>query len=96
MNDNVFNYKRTYSTLDALNAALADGTITTISIGDIYSITNAGGTDASGTPIKAGDNVVVRQVIGDSAPYIVEWDVISYSEDDYLDMSFIKDVNADD
>lgn len=76
-----FHYKGTYATLAALNAALADSTISFVAIGDVYNITTAGGTDANGTPIKAGDNVVARKVTGDAAPYTVEWDVLSGTVD---------------
>ena len=76
-----FHYKGTYATLAALNAALADSTITSVAIGDVYNITTAGGTDANGTPIKAGDNVVARKVTGEAAPYTVEWDVLSGTVD---------------
>lgn len=51
-----FHFKGTYSSFSALTAAVSAGTITP-STGDTYNITNAGGTDASGTVIKAGDNV---------------------------------------
>lgn len=50
-------YKGTYATFSALTTAVSSGTITP-SIGDVYNITNAGGTDSHGTEIKAGDNVI--------------------------------------
>ena len=50
-------YKGTYATFSALTTAVSSGTITP-AIGDVYNITNAGGTDSHGTEIKAGDNVI--------------------------------------
>lgn len=50
-------YKSTYETFAALVAAVEAGTITP-ETGDVYNITNAGGEDASGVAIKAGDNVI--------------------------------------
>ena len=50
-------YKGTYATFSALTTAVSSGTITPIT-GDVYNITNAGGTDSHGTVIKAGDNVI--------------------------------------
>lgn len=50
-------YKGTYATFSALTTAVSSGTITPAT-GDVYNITNAGGTDSHGTEIKAGDNVI--------------------------------------
>ena len=50
-------YKGTYATFSALTTAVSSGTITPTT-GDVYNITNAGGTDSHGTEIKAGDNVI--------------------------------------
>ena len=48
-------YKRSYTTLEELNSAVA---ASDRAQGDVYNITTAGGTDAHGTAIKAGDNVI--------------------------------------
>lgn len=50
-------YKGTYASFSALTSAVSSGTITPAT-GDVYNITNAGGTDSHGTEIKAGDNVI--------------------------------------
>ena len=87
-----FHYKGTYATLAALNAALSDSTITSVSIGDIYNIANSEGTDVNGTPISAGDNVIARQVTGKVAPYIVEWAILSAVDPDI----YCNDIEIDD
>lgn len=53
----IMKYKGTYTSFELLTSDVSDGTITPI-VGDVYNITNAGGTDASGIEINAGDNVV--------------------------------------
>ena len=53
----IMKYKGTYASFELLTSDVADGTITP-TVGDVYNITNAGGTDASGIEINAGDNVV--------------------------------------
>ena len=53
----IMKYKGTYASFELLTSSVADGTITP-TVGDVYNITNAGGTDASGIEINAGDNVV--------------------------------------
>ena len=78
-----FHYKGTYNTFAELQAAVADQTISTILVGDVYNIRTAGGEDAHGNQIKAGDNVVAQKVTPgepDGAP-TVEWDVLSGTVD---------------
>lgn len=53
----VYKVKGSYDTFAALTAAVTAGTITPVA-GDVYNILGAGGTDANGHAIKAGDNVV--------------------------------------
>lgn len=53
----IMKYKGTYTSFELLTGDVSDGTITP-TVGDVYNITNAGGTDASGIEINAGDNVV--------------------------------------
>lgn len=53
----IMKYKGTYTSFELLTSDVSDGTITP-TVGDVYNITNAGGTDASGIEINAGDNVV--------------------------------------
>ena len=50
-------YKGTQESFTALTEAVAGGTITPVT-GDVWNITAAGGTDASGVAIQAGDNVI--------------------------------------
>lgn len=61
-------YKGSYDSFSELTTAVADGTITPI-VGDVYNIKTAGGTDAQGVAIKAGDNVIYNNESG--------WDVTS-------------------
>ena len=52
-------YQGTYATFQALLDAIAAETDPYVpAVGDVWNITTAGGTDASGTAIKAGDNVI--------------------------------------
>ena len=53
----IMKYKGTYTSFELLTSDVSDGTITP-TVGDVYNITNAGGTDSSGIEINAGDNVV--------------------------------------
>ena len=53
----IMKYKGTYASFELLTSDVSDGTITP-TVGDVYNITAAGGTDASGIEINAGDNVV--------------------------------------
>lgn len=53
----IMKYKGTYTSFELLTSDVSDGTITP-TVGDVYNITNAGGADASGIEINAGDNVV--------------------------------------
>ena len=53
----IMKYKGTYTSFELLTSDVSDGTITP-TVGDVYNITAAGGTDASGIEINAGDNVV--------------------------------------
>ena len=76
-----FHYKDSYASFSALTDDVADGTISTIAVGDVYNIQTAGGTDRHGVAIKAGDNVVVASVTGAAAPYTVTWDVLSGTVD---------------
>ena len=50
-------YMGTYESFEALSADVADGKITPAA-GHVYNITTAGGTDADGVNINAGDNVI--------------------------------------
>ena len=69
-----FHYKGTKESFAAL---IAD--VTEPSIGDVYNIQTAGGTDSQGVAIKAGDNVVCKTTkAGDTA---AEWDVLAGTVD---------------
>ena len=69
-----FHYKGTKENFAAL---IAD--VTEPSIGDVYNIQTAGGTDSQGVAIKAGDNVVCKTAkVGDTA---AEWDVLAGTVD---------------
>lgn len=69
-----FHYKGSYDTFAALIAA-----VTEPSVGDVYNIKTAGGTDSQGVAIKAGDNVVCKTAkTGDTA---AEWDVLAGTVD---------------
>ena len=69
-----FHYKGTKESFAAL---IAD--VTEPSIGDVYNIQTAGGTDSQGVVIKAGDNVVCKTAkAGDTA---AEWDVLAGTVD---------------
>ena len=50
-------YKGTKDTFQVLTDEVTAGTLTP-ELGDVWNITNAGGTDASGVAINAGDNVI--------------------------------------
>ena len=76
-----FHYKSSYDTFTALTAAISDGTITSVLVGDVYNIRTAGGTDSEGVQIKAGDNLVVKSVSGESPDFVIEWDVLSGTVD---------------
>ena len=69
-----FHYKGTKESFAAL---IAD--VTEPSVGDVYNIQTAGGTDSQGVAIKAGDNVVCKTAkTGDTA---AEWDVLAGTVD---------------
>lgn len=68
-------YKGTYTTFAELVADVADGTINPID-GDVYNITTAGGTDSSGIPIKAGDNVAAHNCTTSGGITTCNWDVL--------------------
>ena len=69
-----FHYKGTKENFAAL---IAD--VTEPSVGDVYNIQTAGGTDSQGVAIKAGDNVVCKTAkTGDTA---AEWDVLAGTVD---------------
>ena len=69
-----FHYKGSYDTFAALIAA-----VTEPSVGDVYNIKTAGGTDDQGAAIKAGDNVVCKTVKTESDA--AKWDVLSGTVD---------------
>lgn len=73
-------YKGTYATFANLTAAVAAGTIHPVD-GDVYNITNAGGTDSSGTPIKAGDNVAAFGCSESGGITTCSWDVLGGTVD---------------
>jgi len=73
-------YKGTYETFAALQAAVADSSLTP-AVGDVYNITNAGGTDSNGTKIKAGDNVICASYDAGSGSPTATWDVSSGTVD---------------
>ena len=69
-----FHYKGTKENFAAL---IAD--VTEPSVGDVYNIQTAGGTDSQGVAIKAGDNVVCKTAkTGGTA---AEWDVLAGTVD---------------
>ena len=69
-----FHYKGTKENFATL---IAD--VTEPSVGDVYNIQTAGGTDSQGVAIKAGDNVVCKTAkTGDTA---AEWDVLAGTVD---------------
>ena len=69
-----FHYKGSYDTFAALIAA-----VTEPSVGDVYNIKTAGGTDDQGVAIKAGDNVVCKTAKTESDA--AKWDVLSGTVD---------------
>ena len=69
-----FHYKGSYETFAALIAA-----ITEPSVGDVYNIKTAGGTDDQGVAIKAGDNVVCKEAKTESEA--AKWDVLAGTMD---------------
>ena len=69
-----FHYKGSYETFAALIAA-----VTEPAVGDVYNIRTAGGTDDQGVAIKAGDNVVCKEVKTESEA--AKWDVLSGTMD---------------
>ena len=69
-----FHYKGSYDTFAAL---IAD--VTEPSVGDVYNIKTAGGTDDQGVAIKAGDNVVCKTTKTESDA--AKWDVLSGTVD---------------
>ena len=69
-----FHYKGSYDTFAALIAA-----VTEPSVGDVYNIKTAGGTDDQGIAIKAGDNVVCKTAKTESDA--AKWDVLSGTVD---------------
>lgn len=79
----VYKFKGSYNTLAELNAAVADGSITP-EIGFVYNISQAGGNDTKGTPIKAGDNVACTKftpAVPEGAAASAEWDVLAGTVD---------------
>ena len=69
-----FHYKGSYDTFAALIAA-----VTEPSVGDVYNIKTAGGTDDQGVAIKAGDNVVCKTAKIETEA--AKWDVLSGTVD---------------
>ena len=69
-----FHYKGSYDTFAAL---IAD--VTEPSVGDVYNIKTAGGTDDQGVAIKAGDNVVCKTAKIETEA--AKWDVLSGTVD---------------
>ena len=102
-----FHYKGAYNTFTALQAAVTAGTITPV-VGDVYNIATAGGTDSFDNPIKAGDNVVCRNVttaeVEDEETHEVSevttytWDVLSGITDlsNYYTKSQVDDISTAD
>lgn len=79
----VYKFKGNYDTLDALNAAVADGTITP-EPGFVYNISQAGGVDDKGVAIKAGDNVACLEftpAVPEGAAASAKWDVLAGTVD---------------
>ena len=83
-------YQGTYATFEALLADITAGTITPVT-GDVWNITTAGGTDAAGVEIKAGDNVIyngtgwdVSSGTVDLSNYYTKSDVYTKGEADQL------------
>lgn len=77
------NYKGTVASFDNLPASPSKG--------DVYNITSAGGTDANGTAIKAGDNVAYNgagwDVLGgttDLSAYVLGTDIITNTQIDTI------------
>lgn len=69
-----FHYKGSYETFAALIAAVVEP-----AVGDVYNIRTAGGTDDQGVAIKAGDNVVCKEVKTETEA--AKWDVLSGTMD---------------
>lgn len=69
-----FHYKGTKATFATLTTDVPNP-----SVGDVYNITSAGGTDSSGVYIKAGDNVVCKAAKTTDAA--AQWDVLSGTVD---------------
>ena len=95
-----FHYKGTYTTFAALVADVTAGTITP-SVGDVYNITEAGGTDSKGVAIKAGDNVAFFSAIVEEAE-VTGWDVLAGTTDlsayytaEKIDEELAKKANKD-
>ena len=65
-----FHYKGSYDTFAELVAA-----VTEPAVGDVYNIKNAGGTDDNGVTIKAGDNVVCKEMKTETEA--AKWDVLA-------------------
>lgn len=63
-------------------ANYADLPTANLKVGYVYNITNAGGTDSKGVPIKAGDNVAYCE----STEHVGGWDVLGGTTDlsDYI------------
>lgn len=63
-------------------ANYADLPTSNLKVGYVYNITNAGGTDSKGVPIKAGDNVAYCE----STEHVGGWDVLGGTTDlsDYV------------
>ena len=83
-------YKGTYATFEALLADVTAGTITPAQ-GDVWNITAAGGTDAAGIAIKAGDNVIFNGTGWDVSSGTV--DLSAYYTSAQVDAELLKKVD---
>ena len=83
-------YKGTYETFAALVAAVADGTVVPAQ-GDVWNITTAGGTDAAGVEIHAGDNVIYNGTGWDVSSGTI--DLSGYYDKDEVDAELEKKVD---
>ncbi len=84
-------YKGSKDTFQILLDEVTAGTITP-TIGDVYNIVNAGGTDASGIAIKAGDNVIYNGTGWDVSSGTV--DLSAYYTSEKIDEKLAKKVDV--
>ena len=77
-NNRILNFKGSYTTFDILQAAFANNIIKPY-VNDVFNITTTGGTDSRGTPIRAGDNIVLISYEDKDDPHTYTWSILGSS-----------------